>query len=110
MNLEECIAKYQSAGWILTAKTEKTAQFKKQKKFSCLWFIFFGIFYLIYHFARREPYIAMNDISGEVYINNVPIATYEKRQEINRAVFLSLGLLLTLFLIFSCILSYPITN
>jgi flagellar basal body-associated protein FliL len=82
-NLETAIVYYQSKGFILNGKTERTAQLTKPKKFSWVWFTIWLLIsivafalpifiYLIYYWAKKDEVITLSiNESGQLLINGI---------------------------------------
>jgi uncharacterized membrane protein YdcZ (DUF606 family) len=80
--LEQSIVDYTTAGWILTSRTDRMAQFKLPKKFSWGWFLFWVfwsffvgfpfIVYLIYYAVKKDKIITLSvNSAGEVLVDGL---------------------------------------
>lgn len=79
--LENAVARYQQQGWILISNTSRTAQLRKPKKFSWVWFFIWlvvgivaialpVIIYLIYYAVKKDETVTLSvNEAGELLIN-----------------------------------------
>jgi len=53
MTKKQEVKKLINEGWNIKSDSEYGTTLEKRKRFNWLWFIIFGIFYIIYYFATR---------------------------------------------------------